>query len=202
VIHLTYFFIADPKIQRWFGLTNFFYLPFGLNFDNHKTVNVSTAHQFTYVPQIGYTEGLGKFSPVLNGVFFDLIANASFHTTGSNPVGIVDPAVAPFPGVLTYDTLTQGVSYDVRAFLRYGEQIATNGRFAVTGLPIVGPQPNLSLGKDDFLRSHLQFQVPFEGDVLVGADVFHDFDSVGGFRNNIGVEVRLTKIFFPPPPSR
>jgi hypothetical protein len=219
VIHLTYFFIADPKIQRWFGLTNFFYLPFGLNFDNHKAVNVSTAHQFTDVPQIGYTEGLGKFSPALNGVFFDLIANASFHTTGSNPVGIVDPASAPFPGVLTYDTLTQSASYDVRAFLRYepknflfiavgiekswgGEQIATNGRFAVTGLPIVVPQPNLSLGKDEFLRSHFQFQIPFDGDVLVGADVFHDFDSVGGLRNNIGVEVRLAKIFFPPPPSR
>lgn len=156
VIHVTYFFIADAQTQRWLGFTNYFYLPFGRSYDNQKAVNVSTARQFTDVPQIGYTEGLGKFSPALNGVFFDLIANASFHTDGDSPLTVVNPASAPFPGVLNYGTLTQGTSYDVKAFLRYepktslwfavgiekswgGEQIATNGTFAVTGAPIVIP---------------------------------------------------------------
>jgi hypothetical protein len=27
--------------------------------------------------------------------------------------------------------------------------------------------------------------------------VFHDFQATGGFRQNIGVEVRLAKFFFP-----
>src|SRR5215470_3952202 len=73
VVHLTYFFISDAKVQRWLGFTNYFYLPLGRPFDNQKAVNVSTARQFTDVPQIGYTEGLGKFSPALNGFFFDLV---------------------------------------------------------------------------------------------------------------------------------
>jgi len=219
VVHFTYFFVSDAKVQRWLGLSNYFYLPFGRPFDNQRAVNVSTPRQFTDVPQIGYTEGLGKFSPALNGVFFDLVANASFHTDGNSPLVVVNPATSPLPGVLTFDTLTQSVSYDVRAFLRYepktflfaalgiekswgGEQIATNGRFAVTGLPLVVPQANLPLSRDDFLRGHFQFQVPLAPDFALAGDVFHDFDRVGGFRNDIGVEFRLTKFFFPQVASR
>ncbi len=219
VFHVTYFFIADAKTERWLGLTNYFYLPLGRSYDNQSAVNVSTARQFTDVPQIGYTEGLGKFSPALKGVFFDLIANASFHTNGNSPVNVVNPASSPFPGVLNYGTLTQAISYDVKAFLRYepktslwfavgmekswgGEQIAKNGTFTVTGLPIVIPQADLSLGKDDFWRGHFQFHVPLAQDFVVAADIYHDFDRVGGFRQDIGAEIRLTKFFFPQPPSK
>jgi hypothetical protein len=219
VVHLTYFVIADAKVQRWLGVTNYFYLPLGRSFDNQKAVNVSTARQFTDVPQIGYTEGLEKFSPALQGMFFDLVANASLHTNGESPLTIVNPTSAPFPGVLTYDTLSQRPSYDVRAFLRFepkaflfvavgiekswgGEQIAANGKFAVTGLPLMIPLENLSLSKDDFLRGHFQFQVPITRDFAVGGDVFRDFERVGGLKNDIGAEVRLTKFFFPQPPHK
>jgi Putative MetA-pathway of phenol degradation len=218
VVHLTYFLISDAQTQRWLGLTNYLYMPFG-NYDNTKTFNVATAHQFTDVPQIGYTEGLGKFSPALKGFFFDLIANASFHTDGDGPINFANTP-SPFgPGVLTYDKLTQSTSYDVKAFLRYepmtfafvalgiekswgGEQIATNGRFALTGTPLVAPQAPLSLSKDDFLRGHLQFQFPLARDFAVAADVFHDFTRAGGFKEDIGAEIRLTKFFFPQPPSK
>jgi hypothetical protein len=219
VVHLTYFFIADAQTQRWLGFTNYFYLPFGRSYDNQSAVNVSTARQFTDVPQIGYTEGLGKFSPALKGFFFDFIANASFHTDGDSPVNVVNPPTAPVPGVLNYGKLTQEVSYDIKAFLRYepkqslwfavgmekswgGEQIARNGRFSATGLPIVVAQPDLSLGKDDYLRGHFQFHVPLSVDFAIAADIFHDFDRVGGFKQDIGVEVRLSKFFFPQPPSK
>ena len=212
VVHLTYFFISDAHTQRWLGLTNYFYLPLG-SYDNQRAINVSTPHQFTDVPQIGYTEGLGKFSPAMKGWFFDLIANASFHTDGSNPINFAFPGAA-----LTFDTLTQRPSYDVKAFLRWepkplqffafgiekswgGEQVATNGRLAVTGLPFTIPQTPVSLSKDDFLRGHLQFQFPLAQDFAVGADLFHDFTRVGGFKDDIGAEIRLTKFFFPPAPS-
>jgi hypothetical protein len=214
VFHLTYFLITDAKVQRWLGVTNFFWLPFGRNFDNRSAVNVSTPQQFTDTPQIGYTEGLEKFSPSLKGLFFDLIADASFHTDGNSPLQVVNPPGAPLPGVLTYNTLTQQSSYDVKAFLRFnpstflfaavgiekswgGEQTATDGRFSVAGLPVVIPQPNMSIGKDDFLRGHFQFQIPLAQDFTVAGDVFHDFEATGGFRENIGVEIRLAKFFFP-----
>jgi hypothetical protein len=220
VVHLSYFLVADAKIERWLGLTNYFYLPAGREYDNEKAINVSTAHQFTDVPQIGYSEGLKKISPAWSGFYFDLVANASFHTNGSNPVTVINPAAAPLPGVLTYDTLVQGISYDFRAYLRYspqptlfflavgiekswgGEQIATSGRFAVSGSPIVVPQPNLSLGRDDFFRGYFQFQIPVTQEFAVAGEVFSDFDRVGGFRENIGVEIRLARFFFPQAASR
>src|SRR4029079_15799290 len=34
VIDLTYFLVTDAKVQPWFGVTSFFWLPFGRNFDN------------------------------------------------------------------------------------------------------------------------------------------------------------------------
>jgi hypothetical protein len=218
VVHLTYFFISDAQTQRWLGFTNYFYLPFG-RYDNQRIISVGTATQFTDVPQVGYTEGLAKFSPALKGFFFDLVANASIHTDGDNPVSFANPPGAAFPGVLTYDTVTQRPSYDVKAFLRYepmtfafvalgiekswgGEQVFTNGRFAVAGTPFVLPQAPLPYSTDDYLRGHLQFQVPLARDFAVAADVFHDFTRVGGFREDIGAEIRLTKFFFPQPPSK
>jgi hypothetical protein len=219
VVHLTYFLISDAQTQRWLGLTDYLYLPYG-NYDNTKAINVATPHQFTDVPQIGYTEGLGKFSPSLKGFFFDLIANASFHSDGDGPINFANTPSLFGPGVLTYDKLTQSTSYDVKAFLRYepmtfafvalgiekswgGEQIATNGRFAPTVLPGVAfPAAPLPLSKDDFLRGHLQFQFPLARDFAVAADVFHDFTRVGGFKDDIGAEIRLTKFFFPQPPSK
>ncbi len=218
VVHFTYFFVSDAQTQRWLGFTNYFYLPLG-RYDNRKVVNVGTADQFTDVPQVGYTEGLGKFSPSLKGFFFDLVANASLHTDGDNPANFVNPAGVPFPGALSYDTATQRPSYDLKAFLRYepmtfafvalgiekswgGEQVFTNGRFAVTGLPVVLPAAPLSFSKDDYLRGHLQFQFPLARDFAVAADVFHDFTRVGGFREDIGAEICMTKFFFPQPPSK
>jgi len=217
-LHLTYFITADQNDQRWLGITNFFYFPLGRSFDNQAPVNVSTARQFTDAPQVGYTEGLGKLSPALNGVFFDLIAHASFHTGGNSPLLVLNPASAKVPGVLTYDNLTQHPSYDVQAFLRYepkplqfvaigvekswgGKQIAINGIFAATGLPITMPLANLPLAKDDFLRGHFQFEVPITQEFAIGGDVFHDFGSVGGPRENIGVEIRMLKLFLPPGPA-
>jgi hypothetical protein len=217
VFHLTYFFISDAKTQRWLGFTNYFYLPLG-TYDNTKALNVATDHQFTDVPQIGYSEGLGKFSPSLKGFFFDFVANASLHTDGNNPINFAVPVVTPFgvlPGGLTYDKLTQSTSYDVKAFLRYdpmplgfvalgiekswgGLQVATGGALAVGGAVIA--QPNLPILENDYLRGHLQFQFPLARDFAIAADVYHDFEAVGGFREDIGAEIRLTKFFFPAPP--
>jgi hypothetical protein len=221
VVHFTYFFTADAVAQRWLGLTNFFYLPLGRPYDNQKAINVSTARQFTDVVQVGYTEGLAKLSPIANNLFLDVISNASFHTRGEHPISFVNPPAALVPGVLTYDTLSQRNSYDLKAFIRYapptpvffflavgiekswgGEQLASNGRFAITGTPITVPQPDLSLSRDDFLRGHLQFQLPFAQDFALAGDIFRDFDRVGGFQQNIGIEFRLTKLFYPSQPSK
>jgi hypothetical protein len=208
VAHVTYFFISDAHTQRWLGITDYVYFPLG-SYDNTKAVNVATPHQWTDVAQIGYTEGLGKFSPTLKGWFFDLVANASFHSNGRDPINF-----ALAPGVAAvFDTLTQSNSYDVKAFLRYvpgphqfvafgiekswgGEQIATNGKLTLGGVPVAGLLPE-SLSKDDYLRGHFQFGFPLAQDFAVAADLHHDFARVGGFKDDFGAEIRLTKFFFP-----
>jgi hypothetical protein len=224
VFHLTYFFISDAHTQRWLGFTNYFYLPLG-QYDNTKVFNLSTDHQFTDVPQIGYTEGLAKFSPNLKGVFFDFVGNASFHTDGNNPINFGVPVGVLGPGNLTYDKLTQTPSYDVKAFLRYepstfafvslgiekswgGEQSVSNGRVTALGGAVVIPcgpgspacKSPLALSEDNYLRGHIQFQFPLAKDFAIGGDIFHDFQTEGGFRDDFGAEIRLTKFFFPAPP--
>jgi Putative MetA-pathway of phenol degradation len=216
VVHLTYFFISDAKIQRWLGFTNYFYLPLG-NYDNTKQINIATDHQFTDVPQIGYTEGLGKFAPSLKGFFFDFVANASIHTDGHDPAVFANTPSLVGPGVLSYGTLTQQTSYDVKAFLRYdpmplgfvalgiekswgGEQVLTSGTFAPVLIPgLVTSAPNQAISEDDYLRGHLQFQFPLARDFAVAADIFSDFQREGGFKDEYGAEIRLTKFFFPAP---
>ena len=222
VLHFTYFLVSDAAAQRWLGLTDYSYLPVG-DYDNTRAINVATAHQYTNVPQIGYTEGLGKFSPALKGFFFDFVANASIHTDGHDPIASsivpvpvsINPPVV-LPGVLSFDTLTQRPSYDIKAFLRYepttflfaaiGIEKSWGGEQTTTGTVTLGGRPvafvPLSLSKDDYLRGHLQFQVPLARDFTVAADVFHDFDRTGGFKEDIGVEFRLIKFFFPPPPAK
>jgi hypothetical protein len=223
VLHQTFFFVADARVQRWLGFTNYVYLPLG-RYDPGKALNVATPHQTTDVPEIGYTEGLGKFSPALNGVFFDFVANASLHSNGRNP--ILDPASVVLPGpavaagFVSFDTLQQRPSYDVKAFLRYepkplqwvalgiekswgGETVATNGRFAGVTLPpapvgpVLIPLASESLTKDDYLRGHLQFSYPLLPDLSLAADIFHDFERVGGFKEDFGIEFRLSKFFLP-----
>ena len=60
----------------------------------------------------------------------------------------------------------------------------------------------MSLSKDDYLRGHLQFQFPLARDFLVATDIFHDFDRTGGFKEEIGAELRVIKLFYPQPPAK
>jgi hypothetical protein len=201
VLFFTYGLIVQPQMERFLGVTNYFFLPmeFG-TFSKFAQVNSSNPGQFTWVPQVEYAEGLGKFVPGLNKLWIDIVANASIHTDGGSPLAIA-------PGV-QFDKLTQDNSYDVKAFLTYhyapgglfavgiekswgGNQVASGG---VLGLIFGGPQ---SLGKDDFLKGHVQFVYPIAPDLHIGADITHDFDRSGGLKEDITAEVRVTKFWVP-----
>jgi hypothetical protein len=201
VFFVTNGLIVQPQMERFLGLTNYFYLPmeFG-TFAKFAQVNSSNPGQFTWVPQLEFSEGLGKYIPGLKGLWVDVIANASIHTDGGSPF-------AQAPGV-QFNKLTQDNSYDIKAFLTYhyapgglvavgiekswgGNQIASGGVLqAIFG----GPQ---SLGKDDFLKLHGQIVYPITPDIHVGLDVTHDFEREGGLREDITAEVRVTKFFIP-----
>jgi hypothetical protein len=199
VIFITYGLISDPRNERFLGFTNYFYLPNG-NYNKFMQVNIGTPGQTTWVPQIGYSEGLGKFNPGLHKFWFDLIANTSVHSDGGSPVALA-------PGV-QFDKLTQSESYDVKAFLRYefgpaayvaagiekswgGDLVASGG---VLQTIFGGPQ---SLGKDDFTKGHLQGSFPITRDIHIAADVTHDFERQGGLKEFLTAEIRVTKLFLP-----
>jgi hypothetical protein len=200
VVFVTYGLINEPKNERFLGLTNYLYLPWGRRYDKFKGANVSTPDQTTWVPQIAYAEGLAKFG--LPNVWIDVIANASIHSDGDSPLAVA-------PGV-QFDNLSQDNSYDIKAFLRYefaqpahiaigiekswgGDQIASGG---VLGAKF-GPT---SLGKDDFLKGHVQLAFPLAPDFHVATDLTHDFEREGGFKEDFTAEVRLSKILLPAKP--
>jgi hypothetical protein len=153
VIFFDYGLIVEPKNERFLDFSNFFYLPLG-EFNKFNAFNASSPHQFTWVPEIQYAEGLEKFSPSLKSFWIDVIANASIHSDG-------DPNFA-IAGVGQFNNLTRDNSYDIKAFLRYvytqggllavgiekswgGNQIMSGGQLGA----IFGPTLFL---KDDFLK--------------------------------------------------
>jgi hypothetical protein len=197
VLFVTYGLIADPRGERFLGFTNYFYFP-ARRYDNTIQVNTSTPGQYTWVPQLAYAEGLGKFAPGLRNVWVDVIANASLHTDGDSPLAALGQQ---------FDKLTQDNSYDIKAFLRYefgqathvavgiekswgGNQIASGGGLGA----LLGPT---SLGKDDFLKGHVQVSFPLAPDFHVAADLTHDFEREGGLKEDFTAEVRVTKFFLP-----
>ena len=193
---ISYGLIVDPRTERFLSATSYFYFPAG-NYNKFKQFNFSTAGQYTWVPQIGYAEGLGKFGA--KHFWIDVIANASVHSDGDSPL-------AAAPGV-QFDKLTQSNTYDIKAFLRYnfmplahialgierswgGDQVASGGLLGAA----FGPT---SLGKTDFVKGHLQAAMPLTRDFQIAADITHDFERSGGVREDFTAELRLTKFFVP-----
>ena len=193
-----YGLIVDPKNERFLDFTNHFVVPTG-NYDKFEVVNVSTPNQFTYIPMIALSEGLTKYG--IPNFWLDIYANAAFHSDGDAPVAI--------HGVGQFNKLTQDNSYDVWAFLRYqfvpltwvaigiekswgGNQIASGGGLGA----LFGPT---SLGEDDYLKGHLQAQYAFTKDFHIAVDLTHDFDRVGGLREDFTAELRLAKLFLADP---
>jgi hypothetical protein len=189
--------IVDPRNERTLGISSYFFSPFG-DYDSTKAVNAATPSQAVIVPQFTYEEGLGKFSPALKNVWIDIFGGAAFHGDGDNPVTI---------GGLGFDHTRQAHSYDINAYLRYswnplafvaigiekswgGEQIASGGVLgALAG--------DVSLGKDEYVKGHLQFGIPLSQTLQIAADITHDFHREGGFKENFTAEIRLSTFITP-----
>jgi hypothetical protein len=199
-VFVSYGLIVDPKNERFLSLSNYFYFPAG-NYDKFKQFNFSTANQYTWVPQIGYAEGLAKHG--LKGFWIDVIANTSVHSDGDSPFALA-------PGV-QFDKVSQSNTYDIKGFLRYnfmplghvaigiekswgGDQVYSGGLLQTI---LGGPT---SFGKEDYLKGHFQATAPLARDFQVGVDLTHDFERSGGIREDFTAEVRFVKLFAPAPP--
>lgn len=183
--------IVDPKNERTLGVSSYVFFPLG-NYDSTKDVNIATPDQTVIVPQFAYEEGLGKFSPALKNFWIDIFGGAAFHSDGDNPVTI---------GGDGFDRTEQETSYDINIYLRYnwnpltfvaigaekswgGEQIAKGGALGALG--------DVSLGKDEFLKGHLQLGVPLSETFQIAADITHDFHREGGFEEDFTAEIRMS----------
>jgi hypothetical protein len=190
-VFITLGVIADPQNERTLALSGYVFLPVG-SYDSAKTVNIAPPDQTVLVPQFAYEEGLGKFAPALAGFRIDLFGGAAFHSDGDNPVT---------NGGAGFARTEQENSYDLNLYLRYnwnpltfvaigierswgGEQIATGGALGALG--------DVSLGKDDYLKGHLQFGIPLSDTLQIAADITHDFQREGGFREDFTAEIRVS----------
>ncbi len=204
VLFATYGLVVEPRNERYIGISNYFYLPTN-NYRATKIINTGSANEYTDVPQIGWTEGLGKLG--LRNFWFDFIGNASIHSDGKDPVTI--PLGTPGIGGFGYSNVSQDTSFDVKGFLRYdfaqsfwvaagiekswgGNQIASGG-----SLSLVPGFATSSLGKDDFLKGHIQASYPITRDFHAAIDLTHDFERTGGIKEDFTAEIRVTKFFIP-----
>jgi hypothetical protein len=196
-IYVTWGLIADPKAERDLGISNYIVAPYG-NYDSNISVNPATPHQAVDIVQLTYQEGLGKFSPYLKNFWIDVFGGVAFHSDGDNPVTISGAG---------FDRTEQRDSYDANVYLRYnwnplafaaigverslgGEQIANGGTLG----ELLG---DVSLGKDEFVKGHLQFGVPLSEWFQVSADLTHDFWREGGFKEDFTAEIRLLALVAP-----
>jgi hypothetical protein len=193
--------LNDPRAGRFLQFTTYYYININ-NFDKFKQYNVSPPGMSTLVPELAYAE---RLSSTIN-VWVDLIGNVSLHTHGAPPLALA-------PGV-QFDNFSQGTSYDVKAFLRYGD--LQTGRIAVGIEKSWGGEQTASggvlqaifggpttFGDDDYLKGHLQWTMALPADFQFAADVTHDFERKEGFREDFGIQLRLTMLFEPPaPPAR
>jgi hypothetical protein len=196
-IFLTLGAIVDPANQRTLGLSTYFFFPAG-DYDSAKNINIATPGQTVIAPQFAYEEGLGKVSPELQNFWIDVFGGAAFHSDGDNPVSV---------GGAGFDRTEQDHSYDINLYLRYnwnpltflavgvekswgGEQFARGGTLGALG-------GDMSLGKDEYVKGHLQFGITLSETFQVAADVTHDFHREGGFKEDFTAELRISTFFLP-----
>jgi hypothetical protein len=190
--------IVDPQSERTLGISTYLFFPVG-DYDSTKDVNAATPNQTVITPQFAYAEGLGKLSPALKNVSIDIFGGAAFHSDGDNPVTAA--------GVGGFDRTEQENSYDANIYLRYnwnpltfiavgieqswgGEQIARGGALGALG-------GESSIGKDEYVKGHLQFGIPLSETVQIAADITHDFHREGGFKEDFTAEIRLSTFVTP-----
>jgi len=196
-LYVTLGLIVDPRNERTLGISNYVFLPLG-DYDSTKDVNVATPGQTVVSPQFAYAEGLGKFSPALQNLSIDIFGGAAFHSDGDNPVTTSGAG---------FDRTEQDDSYDINLYLRRnwnplsfvaigaekswgGEQIATGGVLgAVSG--------DTSLGKDEYVKGHLQFGVALSETLQLAGDFTHDFYREGGFKEDFTAELRISTFILP-----
>jgi hypothetical protein len=196
-VYVTLGLMVDPQNERTLGISNYIFLPFG-NYDSTNDVNVATPDQTVVSPQFAYAEGLGKFSPALNNLSIDVFGGVAFHSDGDNPVTVNGAG---------FDRTEQEDSYDINLYLRHnwnplsfvaigaekswgGEQIAKGG---VLGLV----NGDTSLGRDEYVKGHLQFGVALSETLQLAGDFTHDFYREGGFKEDFTVELRISTFIIP-----
>jgi hypothetical protein len=189
---IAYGLINAPQEDRFLAWTNYAALPVG-NYDPSKVINPATPDQFVWITQLTYAEGIGKFVPELRNFWFDFIANMSVHSDGTSP----------FTG---YNTVTQQNTYDIKAFLRYNWNPLT---FVAAGVEkswgglqkATGALSSVAICEDDYLKGHLEFAIGLAPDLQLASDITHDFERIGSYKEDFTIEMRLAKLFFPPPPT-
>lgn len=55
----------------------------------------------------------------------------------------------------------------------------------------------MSLGKDDYVKGHVQFGIPLSETLQIAADITHDFHREGGFKEDFTAELRISTFFLP-----
>lgn len=176
ILASTFWLVNQPEEKRWFGITPFFYLPTG-TYRDKQAINLGE-NRFKQVLQAGFVQGMGDWT-------VDLIADTTFYQNNNDA------------GPNGDQTLRQDNSYSTQAWLRYGitpEWDVGGGWVGSYGgvQKVAGDKNGLS-SEYQRLRFISQFwpKPDWQLQGIVQTDVYRQ----GGFQENLGIQLKLMKVF-------
>ncbi|KTB95212.1 hypothetical protein AO073_15290 [Pseudomonas syringae ICMP 11293] len=179
IVGATFWLVNQPSARvsgRYFGITPLLYLPWG-RYDRHDAVNLGE-NRFKGDLQLGWVEPLlGRFSIELYG---DAVVYGHNDDTGSGR-----------------QTLKQDPTYQLQSNLRYdfnptqrvalGYSASTGGKQYLDG--------DYTGQKTEVQQVRLEFQQMVGQRVQLSAQLTHDVRTVGGFKEDVGINLRTLLVF-------
>lgn len=179
IIGATFWLVNQPAAGasgRYFGITPFLYLPWG-SYDKHDTLNLGE-NRFKGDLQLGWVEPLwGKVSMELYG---DAVVYGHNDDAGTGNQTLKQDATYQLQGNLRYD-------FNPAQRVALGYSTSTGGKQYLDG--------NYTGQKTEVQQVRAEFQQMVGRTVQLSAQLTHDIHVVGGFQEDIGVNLRALLLF-------
>jgi hypothetical protein len=186
IIGLGYWFINDPTRKRWFSFVNFVTTPLG-SYDKHSALNLG-GNRWQNDLEFDFTQGfLDKFTVDVSADWI--------HYWDNTEAGTGHQTLRQNETFGTYLWL----SYDVTSLLQHSMPSVRQASIAVGYAGLYGGAQSLDgvrtgaeTNEQQIRMTYSQFITPSVQGLI---SVSHDVSATGQFKQDVGVLLRVTKLF-------